>query len=170
MILADCDTQHSSSEWISEALPEITVVRLANADAVLDQLPELGLEADFVIADGPGSQPETSRALLMWADLAILPCIASMFEARALGRNTAFGRQAQAIRKGPPEVIAVLNFVNISQRTEYRLLHTYRWMLGRPQAESQKLPFGFVATMLTVAQQSRSAGPSSFAGTANCHL
>jgi len=37
VILADCDTQQSSSEWIAEALPEITVVRLGNADAVLDE-------------------------------------------------------------------------------------------------------------------------------------
>lgn len=122
VILADCDTQHSSSEWITEALPDLQVVRLADADAVLDELPSLAQEADFVIADGPGSQTETSRALLMWADLAILPCKASMFEARALNKNTAFVRQAQAIRKGPPEVIAVLNMVG----REYRLTRDMR--------------------------------------------
>jgi len=122
VILADCDTQQSSSEWIVEALPDIQVVRLANADAVLDELPVLAQEADFVIADGPGSQTETSRALLMWADLAIMPCKASMFEARALDKNTAFVRQAQAIRKGPPEVIAVLSMVG----REYRLTRDMR--------------------------------------------
>jgi hypothetical protein len=42
VILADCDTQQSSSEWIREALPEIQVVRLADADAVLDELPVAG--------------------------------------------------------------------------------------------------------------------------------
>ena len=122
VILADCDTQQSSSEWITEALPDIQIVCLANADAVLDVLPSLAQEADFVIADGPGSQTETSRALLMWADLAILPCKASMFEARALNKNTAFVRQAQAIRKGPPEVIAVLSMVG----REYRLTRDMR--------------------------------------------
>ena len=122
VILADCDTQQSSSEWIVEALPDIQIVRLANADAVLDELPVLAQEADFVIADGPGSQTETSRALLMWADLAIMPCKASMFEARALDKNTAFVRQAQAIRKGPPEVIAVLSMVG----REYRLTRDMR--------------------------------------------
>lgn len=122
VILADCDTQQSSSEWIVEALPDIQVVRLANADAVLDELPVLAQEVDFVIADGPGSQTETSRALLMWADLAIMPCKASMFEARALDKNTAFVRQAQAIRKGPPEVIAVLSMVG----REYRLTRDMR--------------------------------------------
>ena len=58
----------------------------------------------------------------MWADLAILPCKASMFEARALDRNTAFVRQAQAIRKGPPDVMAVLSMVG----REYRLTRDMR--------------------------------------------
>lgn len=117
VILADCDTQQSSSEWLSEALPEISLVRLTNADQVLDELPVLAREADFVIADGPGSQTETSRALLMWADLAVIPCKASMFEARALDKNTNFVRQAQAIRQGPPHAVAVLSMVG----KEYRL-------------------------------------------------
>lgn len=122
VILADCDTQQSSSEWIREAVPEIQVARLSSADEVLDELPALSKEADFVVADGPGSQTETSRALLMWADLAVIPCKASMFEARALDKNTAFVRQAQAIRKGPPEAIAVLAMVG----KDYRLTKDMR--------------------------------------------
>jgi chromosome partitioning protein len=117
VILADCDTQQSSSEWIREALPQVQAIRLSNADQVLDELPALSSEADFVVADGPGSQTETSRALLMWADLAIMPCKASMFEARALEKNTTIVRQAQAIRKGPPAAVAVLSMVG----REYRL-------------------------------------------------
>ena len=116
VILADCDLQHSSSEWIREAAPNIEVVQLSSADEVLDELPALRQEADYVIADGPGSQTDTSRALLMWADLAIVPAKASMFEARALSKNTAFIRQAQAIRKGPPDAIAVLSMVGRNYR------------------------------------------------------
>lgn len=116
VILADCDLQQSSSEWIREAAPNIEVVQLSSADEVLDELPALRQEADYVIADGPGSQTETSRALLMWADLAIVPAKASMFEARALSKNTAFIRQAQAIRKGPPDAIAVLSMVGRNYR------------------------------------------------------
>lgn len=116
VILADCDTQCSSSEWIKEALPDLQVVRLSNADEVLDELPVLSKEAEYVICDGPGSQTETSRALLMWADLAIIPCKASIFESRSLEKNTAFVRQAQAIRKGPPEAIVVLSMVGKNYR------------------------------------------------------
>lgn len=111
VVLADCDSQNSSSEWIAEAVPQVRVARYENADEVLEGLPQLRQEADYVVCDGPGSQTETSRALLMWADLAVIPCKASMFEARALAKNTAFVRQAQAIRKGPPHAVAVLSMV-----------------------------------------------------------
>jgi chromosome partitioning protein len=122
VILADCDSQQSSSEWIREALPEIPVVRLASADEVLDELPVLRQEAEYVVCDGPGSQTETSRALLMWADLAVIPCKASMFEARALDKNTAFVRQAQAIRNGAPDAVAVLSMIG----RDYRLTKDMR--------------------------------------------
>src|SRR5438105_14597756 len=54
VILADCDMQHSSSDWSMEAMPDIRTVRLANPEEILDRLPQLALEADFVVADGPG--------------------------------------------------------------------------------------------------------------------
>src|SRR5665213_1602726 len=86
--LADCDTQQSSSEWIREAVPEV----------ILSELPLLAADTDFVIADGPGSQTETSRALLLRADLAIVPCKASMLEVRALAKATEVLRVSQDIR------------------------------------------------------------------------
>lgn len=117
VILADCDPQRSSSEWIRESIPGIDIIGFDNSDEVFEELPAISSQADYIIADGPGSQTETSRALLMWADLAIIPCKASMFEARALAKNTAFVRQAQAIRNGKPDAIAVLTMVG----RDYRL-------------------------------------------------
>ena len=122
VILVDCDSQQSCSEWLREAVPEMPIIRMADADTILDELPVVAKEADYIIADGPGSQTETSRALLMWADLAIVPCKASMFEARALDKNTVFIRQAQMIRKGLPEAVAVLSMVG----KEYRLTKDMR--------------------------------------------
>ena len=111
VVLADCDSQNSSSEWIAEAVPQVKIARFENADEVLEGLPQLRKEADYIVCDGPGSQTETSRALLLWADLAVIPCKASMFEVRALAKNTAFVRQAQSIRQGPPQAVAVLSMV-----------------------------------------------------------
>ncbi len=116
VILADCDTQQSSSEWIREANPDIKAVRLDNPDMILNELPGLHQEADFVVADGPGSQTETSRALLLRADLAIVPCKASMLEVRALAKATEVLRQAQDIRAGKPSAIIVLSMVGKNYR------------------------------------------------------
>lgn len=114
--LADCDTQHSSSEWIREAIPEVKIVRLDDANAILDQLPQLAQETDYVVADGPGSQTETSLALLLRAELAIVPCKASMLEVRALAKATDVLRRAQDIRQGLPEAVIVLSMIGKNYR------------------------------------------------------
>lgn len=114
--LADCDTQQSSSEWIREAIPEVKTVRLNNPNEILNELPALGQEADFVIADGPGSNTETSRALLLRSDFAIVPCKASMLEVRALAKATEVLRQAQDIRAGAPKAVIVLSMVGRNYR------------------------------------------------------
>jgi chromosome partitioning protein len=111
VILADCDAQRSSSDWIKEAAPEVKTVRLAGADDILNKLPRLAKEADYVIADGPGSNTEISRALLLRADYAIIPCKASMLEVRALTQATAILKQARDIRKGAPKAKIVLSMV-----------------------------------------------------------
>lgn len=114
--LADCDTQQSSSEWIREATPAVRAVRLDNPDSILNELPGLHSETDYVVADGPGSQTETSRALLLRADLAIVPCKASMLEVRALAKATEVLRQAQDIRGGIPKAVIVLSMVAMHYR------------------------------------------------------
>jgi len=91
-------------------------VRLDNPDIILNELPLLNQDADFVVADGPGSQTETSRALLLRADLAIVPCKASMLEIRALAKATEVLRQAQDIRGGVPKAIIVLSMIGLRYR------------------------------------------------------
>lgn len=141
IILADCDTQQSSSEWVREAEPNIKTVVLKDPDSVLNELPLLKQEAEFIIADGPGSNTETSRALLLRADMAIVPCKASMLEVRALAKVTEVLRQAQDIRQGPPAAIIVLSMV----RENYRLTHDMR-------DAAQALSLGIADTPVTLRQ------------------
>lgn len=114
--LADCDTQHSSSDWIREASPGVRAIRFNSPDDILNGLPGLSAEADYVVADGPGSNTETSRALLLRADLALVPCKASMLEVRALAQATDVLRQAQDIRGGLPDAKIVLSMVGKNYR------------------------------------------------------
>jgi chromosome partitioning protein len=152
VILADCDPQRSSSEWVREACPGVDIIGFENSDEVFEELPALRAQAEYTVADGPGSQTEISRALLMWADLAIIPCKASMFEARALAKNTAFVRQAQAIRQGQPDAVAVLTMVG----RDYRLT--------KDMAEAAKsLDLSLAKTPLTLRQAYADApGQSTF--------
>ena len=114
--LADCDSQQSSSEWVREACADVRAVRLDSASAIFNELPIMNRAADFVIADGPGSQAEISTALLMRADLAIIPCKASMLEVRALAKATESLRHAQDVRQGPPSALIVLSMVGKNYR------------------------------------------------------
>ncbi|HVS34960.1 MAG TPA: ParA family protein [Gemmataceae bacterium] len=114
--LADCDTQESSSQWIREAVPGVKAIRLSTADEILEELPQLGKEADYVVADGPGSNTDLSRCLLFCADLALVPCKASMLEVRALAQATKALRHAQRVRKGQPRALIVLSMVGKNYR------------------------------------------------------
>jgi len=114
--LADCDTQQSSSQWIREAAPQVKTLCMRDPDTIINELPQLAQETDYVVADGPGSLAETSRALLLVADQAIVPCKASMLEIRALDAATKVLRQAQKIRVGPPNATIVLSMVGKNYR------------------------------------------------------
>ena len=65
VILADCDPQHSSSVWMKEAAPEVKTVRLAGPEQILDRLPQLARQAEYVIADGPGSNTRAYASRLL---------------------------------------------------------------------------------------------------------
>jgi len=116
VILADCDSQQSSSEWIREAVPGVRAVRFDNPTMILNELPILAQEVDFVVADGPGSQTENTLALLLRADQAIVPCKASMLEVRALAKATESLRHAKDIRNGLPKAVVVLSMVGKNYR------------------------------------------------------
>lgn len=120
--LADCDTQQSSSQWIREAAPQVKALCLRDPDAIISDLPGLAQETDYVVADGPGSLAEISRALLLVADQAIVPVKASMLEIRALDAATKVLRQAQKIRSGVPKAKIVLSMVG----KHYRLTQDMR--------------------------------------------
>lgn len=137
--IADCDTQQSSSQWIHEAAPHVKAVCFKDPDAIINDIPALAQETDYVIADGPGSWTEISRALLLVADAAVVPCKASMLEMRALDAATKILRQSQKIRSGMPKAMIVLSMVG----RNYRLTEDMR-----DAAALLKLPIASTAMIL----------------------
>lgn len=107
--LLDADKQRSSSQWVAEAEPEITVRVASTPEECLSAVQELAQSHDFVIGDAPGGLEDLSRTLLILADIAIFPISPSLLDIRSVVDATEVLRFAQGINGGRPEGRLVLN-------------------------------------------------------------
>jgi len=107
--LLDTDKQRSSSQWVAEAEPKITVRTASTPEECLSEARALAREHDFVVGDGPGGLDDLSRTLLILADLACFPITPSILDLRSVTQATAILRYAQDINAGRPEGRLVLN-------------------------------------------------------------
>ena len=87
MTLADCDTQHSSSDWLNEAVPKSRPFGLHPATKFWTNYRRSPARS---IMSWPMAQGATPRPAgrFCCADLAIVPCKASMLEVRASNQAT----------------------------------------------------------------------------------
>ncbi len=136
--LVDADAQGASSAWLREAAPEGIVFRLPTPDGVLDEVPTLVKRFDQVVIDGPAWLSEVTRAVLLVADLALLPCGPSVLDVRAVREAIHVVNQAQTVRHGPPQALVVPNKLQINYRLSRELLGTIR-TLGIPTAGALRL-------------------------------
>jgi chromosome partitioning protein len=137
LAFVDSDVQGSSSGWLAEAAPEIKTVRLLTAEDVLEQLPRLAAEYDFVVADGPAGLSEVTRSILCLADLAIFPCGPSILDLRAVIGALEVNKQIQTVRNGLPREIVVPNKLQ-QYKLSKELLQTVRG-LGMPVGDGLRL-------------------------------
>jgi chromosome partitioning protein len=124
VVFVDSDVQGASSLWLKEASPGTQQLRLQTPDEVLEQIPQLATEAEFLVVDGPGGLSEITRAILLVADRALLPCGPSVLDLRAANDAIRVVKQAQAIRHGPPDALLVPNKLQVQYRLTEELLDT----------------------------------------------
>lgn len=120
--LVDADVQGASSVWMSEAAPAVRVCRLQTPDEILDQVPRLAIEHEMLIIDGPAGLSEVTRAVLLVANLALLPCGPSVLDIRAVQEAIRVVRQAQRIRCGPPQAVLIPNKLQVQYRLTQEFL------------------------------------------------
>lgn len=114
--LIDADVQGTSSEWIRNAEPQITVRVAIDSDAIQAARNELLAEHDFVIADAPGKEGSAADAVTFLADLAVLPLEPTKPSVRALKDALKTIRLAHQVRQGKPETVLVLSKVRKKSR------------------------------------------------------
>ena len=108
ILVVDADGQKTSSIWLKSLEYEIPFQVLQDPNELLEQLPKLAEKHEWVLVDGPATLSETTRALLLWADLALLPCQPSGVDL-ASASDTVRLRRAKAIRGGLPKAAIFLN-------------------------------------------------------------
>jgi chromosome partitioning protein len=113
--LLDADIQCSSSRWITEAEPEVTVATASTPETCLSATRQLATTHDYVVADGPGGLNDISRTLLLLADLAVIPVTPSILDVRSAREATSLLHYARAINRGRPNARIVLNRFRIRE-------------------------------------------------------
>jgi chromosome partitioning protein len=108
-ILVDADGQQSSSSWLKELALPCQVI--SDPEVLFDELPRLAAAFDLVIVDGPGNANEVTKAMLIRANLVLIPCRDSMIDLASTGKIVQFVRQAKEIREGLPIAALYLNAV-----------------------------------------------------------
>lgn len=109
VLLVDADAQQSSSEWLEGMELQIPYKVVQTPDDLLELLPELALESDLLVVDGPASLAEATRAILFRADLAIVPVQPTGVDLRSASEAVRLIKQAQSVRGGPPTAAVFLS-------------------------------------------------------------
>lgn len=109
VILVDADAQRSSSIWLSTLETPIASEVIQSADDLLERLPGLADQCDYLIVDGSAGLSETTRAILFRTDLAIVPCQPTGVDLRSASDAVRLIRQAHSVRKGDPKAAVFLS-------------------------------------------------------------
>lgn len=126
--LVDLDPQGTSSFWLQASDINVPFTFLAaDSDVVLERLPAIAAASDFVVVDGPAGLSDATRAVLLLADLALIPVQPSGADVRSAADAVRLVAQARRIRQGMPEAR-----VFISRATKgTRLLQEARSVLSQ---------------------------------------
>jgi len=124
--LIDADAQGASSIWLHEAMPQAPVFRLQTPDEILEQVPKMQQDYEHLVLDGPAGLSEVTRAILLVANLALLPCGPSLLDLRAAHEATRVLKQAQQIRQGPPQAVLVPNKLQVQYRLSREFMETLK--------------------------------------------
>ena len=117
----DLDKQRSSSVWVAEAQPKITIRTADTPEQCVQEAQALAETSDILVADAPGGLDDLSRTLLLLADMAIFPITPSILDLRSVQGATSILDYAQRLNKGRPEGRLLLNKMKSRETTSREL-------------------------------------------------
>jgi chromosome partitioning protein len=130
VILVDADAQRSSSSWLSRLSEQIPCKIIQTPDELLDELPKLGEQYEWVIVDGPAALSETTRAIVLVADIALVPCQPTGVDLESASDTVRLLNQAQRVRQGAPQAVLFVNRAVKGTRLKEEALEVLKVMPG----------------------------------------
>jgi len=109
ILVVDADAQRSSSIWLESLDTQIPSRVIQSSDELLEEIPGLATQCDYLLIDGPAGLSEASRAILFRTDLALVPCQPTGVDLRSASDAVRLIRQAQSVRIGPPAAAVFLS-------------------------------------------------------------
>jgi chromosome partitioning protein len=92
------------------------VVNLHTPDEIIKQTKRLAKDYEHVVIDGPAGLDEVTRAMLLVADMALIPCGPSLLDVRAASLAVQVLESAQLVRDGKPTALFFCNKVQPNTR------------------------------------------------------
>ena len=109
VLLVDADAQRSSSIWLESLEDPIPWEVVQTSEELLERIPKLVSQYDELIVDGPAGLSEATKAIVLCADLAIIPCQPTGVDLRSAADAIRLIRQAQSVRQGLPRAAVFLS-------------------------------------------------------------
>ncbi|MCY7275795.1 MAG: AAA family ATPase [Phormidesmis sp. CAN_BIN44] len=130
VLVVDADAQCSSSKWLSRLEQDIACKVIQAPDALLEELPKLLELHTWVVVDGPAALSETTRAVILVADLAIVPCQPTGVDLESASDTVRLIHQAQRIRRGDPKAVMFVNRAVKGTKLKDEAIEVLRLMPG----------------------------------------
>ncbi len=96
-VLVDADKQKLSSTWLSRLECKIPSIELTEPDELVEIVPQLNKDFDFVIIDSPGKADEETRLILLRSHLTVVPVQPTGADLHATSRTLRLIKQAQSL-------------------------------------------------------------------------
>ena len=109
VFVIDSDGQRTSSLWLSSLSQPVPVEVIPDPNVLLERLPILATEHQWLIVDAPGTLAEATRAIVLWSDFVLIPCQPTGVDLASASDTVRLIKQARAIRKGEPQAAIFLN-------------------------------------------------------------
>jgi chromosome partitioning protein len=100
--LIDADKQQLSSLWISKLNIDIPFFHSDDPNELVETIPRMSEEFDYVVVDAPGKAEEETRLILLRSHIAVIPVQPTGADLHATGRTLRLVNQAQSIIGGYP--------------------------------------------------------------------